>query len=157
MGPLIVGGFALLGVLGTTQTWARVFVVTLAGTDADRGLIALACLLGVMTLAGLRAFRGLGNGWYFGAGLVLSVIALTMALWFVIEIETTEVEEGLFAGADFYATGNGAYLTIVGAMGAGLALAIQGMRSRSIAIPIPGTHEDPVEDERPRYVRHDDN
>jgi hypothetical protein len=109
-GPLVAGGFALVTVLGTTQTWARALFIPISGTDTDRGMIALIAALIGAALCGIRAFNGLRDRWYFALNLALAAVTLAMPLWFYADIITQDSNE-LFG--DVISASFGLYLTIL--------------------------------------------
>jgi hypothetical protein len=86
---LVAGGLALLAAFSSSQTWARALFIPIQGTDTDRGIITLLASVGVAVLCAWRAFFGLRDLWYFGGGLAGSALAISMPMWFLVDVLTT--------------------------------------------------------------------
>jgi len=112
-------------------------IIPLAGTDADRGVITLVAALAAAGLCGARAFRGLRDGLYFGAGALLAMVTISMPVWFLVDIINQEENE-LFGKA--ITASFGLYLTIFAAVGYAGSLAwqlVRAPRRSGTAEPVP--------------------
>ncbi len=121
-GPIVTGGFALATALGATQTWAHVLFVSVAGTDADRGIITLVTALVAASVCAWRAFFGLRNAWYFTVVAIMAGIALIMPVWFYADI-ISQPEDDTFGNIIVPAWG--LFFTVTAAAGLTVTLAWQ--------------------------------
>ena len=112
-GPLIAGALALLTAFSTTQTWARVLVFPIDGTDSDRGIVALIAALAAAGVCGWRAFLGLRQFRYFVACVALGLLSFGMSFWFLADVLTEPATE-LFGSEVRIITASWAlYLTVI--------------------------------------------
>ena len=114
-GPFVSGSLALLIAFGTSQTWARAFIIGIAGTDADRGIITLLAALAGAIVCAWRILFGLKDRWYFGFGITTAFIAFLMPLWFLVDIVTEPKDD--FFDARIVTASWGLYLTLAAAAG----------------------------------------
>lgn len=112
----MAAAFAILAAFGTTQTWVRVLFVSLNGLDADRGLITFIAGLAGAGVCAVRGFGTIRQRWYFGIGGIAAALAVSMPIWFWVEVEDTSTDNEFFSG-DLVAIGTGLVLSTIGGIG----------------------------------------
>ena len=115
--PLIAGGLALVTAFGTTLPWALAFIISIDGTDSDRGIVTLLAALAAAGICAWRAFFRLDARWYFAAGLPLALIMAFMPAWFLIDVRSTPPVELFGAEVNVLSPSPALYLTIIAAFG----------------------------------------
>ena len=133
-GPVVAGGLAIAVAIGSTQTWAHVLIVSLAGTDADRGMVTLVAALIAAAACAWCAFFGLRRVWYLLIGVVVGIVVTAMPIWFLADI-VNETDDETFG--NIIAPAWGLFFTIIAAIGFDLAILWQAANPPRRGRPIP--------------------